>query len=216
MQQIHSVQDASQIANTSVLTAEKKKLQKLWLSRESNLAHKTALAQRTCLPALAPDTIRRAAREFSTHTATSTGGFAMRHFALVSDDAPTLVSQWFKCMEILGTIPQQLRHVLVLLIPKATTGLRPVGIFCALYRLWAKCLTAMAQSRENLNPRPLTNPICRHAVAVECGVGKGGETVSVWRDFAQYYESMEHHILQANAETFCFPLPVHRVAVSAC
>ena len=44
VQQIHSVQDASQIANTSVLTAEKKKLQKWWLSRESNLAHKTALA----------------------------------------------------------------------------------------------------------------------------------------------------------------------------
>ena len=37
VQQIHSVQDASQNANTSVLTAEKKKLQKLWLSRESNL-----------------------------------------------------------------------------------------------------------------------------------------------------------------------------------
>ena len=47
---------------------------------------------------------------------------------------------------------------------------------------------------------------------MECGVGQGEETVSVWCDFAQ---RMEHHILQANAETFCFPLPVLRVAVSA-
>ena len=60
---------------------------------------------RPVLPALAPDTIRRAAREFSTYTATSTDGFAMRHFALLSDDALTLVSQLFKCMEMLGTIP---------------------------------------------------------------------------------------------------------------
>ena len=150
MQLIHSVQDALQIANTSVLTAEKKKLQKLWLSRESNLAHKTALAQRTCL-----HTIRRAAREFSTYTATSTDGFAMRHFALLSDDALTLVSQLFECMEMLGTtIPHQLRYVLVVLIPKATTGFRSIGIFCALHRLWAKCRTAMAQAWENLNPRP--------------------------------------------------------------
>ena len=51
---------------------------------------------------------------------------------------------------------------------------------------------------------------------MECGVGQGEETVSVWREFAQFYERMEHHILQANAETFCFPLPVLRVAVSAC
>ena len=50
---------------------------------------------------------------------------------------------------------------------------------------------------------------------MECGVGQGEETVSVWCDFARFYERMEHHILQANAETFCFPLLVLRVAVSA-
>ena len=81
-----------------------------------------------------------------------------------------------------------------LFIPKATTGLRPIGIFCALYRLWAKCHTAMAQSWENLNLRPyfpaskgsaVTDPIWTHAVVVDCGVGQGEETVSFWRDFAQ-------------------------------
>ena len=158
----------------------------------AGVTRKTALAQRTCPPALAPDTIRRVAREFSTHTATSTDGFAMRHFALLSDDALALVSQLFECMERLGTIPQHLRCVLVVLISKATTGLRPIGIFCALYRLWAKCRTAMAQSWEDLNPRPyfaasrgraVTDPIWRHAVAVECGVGQGDEAVSVWMDF---------------------------------
>ena len=94
----------------------------------------------------------------------------------------------------------------------------------ALCRLWAKCCTTMAQSLENLNPRPyfaaskgrvVTDPIWRHAVAVGCGVGQGDETVSVWRDFAKFYDRMEHHILQANPETFCFPLLVLRVAVSA-
>ena len=216
VQHIHSVQGASLIANTSVLTAEKKKLQELLLSRESNLAHTTTLAQRTCLPALAPATIRRAAREFSTYTGTSTDGFAMRHFALLSDDALTLASQLFECMEMLGTIPQQLRCILVVLIPKATTG--------ALHRLWAKCRTAMAQTWENLNPRShsaaskgraVTDPIWRHAAAVECGVDQGNGTDSDWRDFAQFYECMEHHMLQANAETFCFPLPVLRVALPA-
>ena len=141
--------------------------------------------------------------------------FAMRHFALLSDDALTLASQLFECMEMLGTIPQKLRYVLVVLIPKATTGLRPIGIFWALCRLWAKCCTTMAQCFAASKGRAVTDPIWRHAIAVECGVGQGDETVSVWRDVAQFYERMEHHILQANAETFCFPLPVLRVAVSA-
>ena len=158
VQHIHSVQCASLIANTSVLAAEKKKLQELWMSRESSSAHGTTLTQRTCLPTLAPDTIRRAAREFSTHTATSTDGFAMRHFAPVSDAALVLVSQLFECTEALGTIPQELRCVLVVLIPKATTGLRPTGIFCALYRLWAKCRPAIAQEWENLHTRSFFAP----------------------------------------------------------
>ena len=77
-----------------MLAAEKKKLKELWASGESNFVHRITLAQRTCLSAFVPDTIRRAAREFSTHTATSTAGFAVRHFALLSDDALTLASQF--------------------------------------------------------------------------------------------------------------------------
>ena len=106
------------------------------MSRALRLVHKIPLPQRACLPALAPDTTRRAARDFSTRTATSTDGFSVRHFALLSDDALALVSHLFTCMEALWTIMQQLRFVLVVLIPKATSGLRPIGIFCAFYRLW--------------------------------------------------------------------------------
>ena len=95
-----------------------------------------------------------------------------------------------------------------------------MGIFCAL-PLVGKVSHGHGAILEDLNPRPyfaaskgraVTDPIWRHAVAVECGVGQGEETVSVWRDLAQFYEHKEHHILQANAETFCFPLPVLQVA----
>ena len=165
------------------------------MSRDLSCEHEIPLAHRACLPALAPDVIRRAARDISTHTAASTDGFSMRHFALLSDDALALVSQLFACMEALGTIPQKLRFVLVVLIPKATSGLRPIGIFCALCRLWAKCRTVLAQAWEDLHPRPyfaaskgraVIDPVWRHAAAVECGAVREQETVSVWRDFAQF------------------------------
>ena len=67
------------------------------------------------------------------YTATSTDGFAMRHIALLSDDALTLASQLFECMDMLGTIPQQLRYVLVVLIPKANNGFEAHwNLLCAL------------------------------------------------------------------------------------
>ena len=224
VQQIHSVKEVSRIANTSVLAAEKQKLQQLWMSRDSRCAHSIPLAHRACMLALAPDVIRRAARDFSTHTAASTDGFSMRHFALLSDSALALVAQLFTCMEALGTLPQQLRFVLVVLFPKATAGLRPIGVFCALYRLWAKCRTVSAQAWEDLHPRPyfaaskgraVTDPVWRHAAAVECRAASEQETVSVWRDFAQFYERKEHQILERNAFTFHFPLPVLRVSLAA-
>ena len=45
---------------------------------------------------------------------------------------------------MLGTIPQQLRYVLVVLIPKATTGLRPIG-----------------RNLHRGSPKTLTCPFCR-------------------------------------------------------
>ena len=57
------------------------------MSRDLSCVHEVPLAQRACLPALAPDVIRRAAHDFSTRTAASTDGFSMRHIALLSDDA---------------------------------------------------------------------------------------------------------------------------------
>ena len=89
---------------------------------------------------------------------------------------------------------------------------------------WRSVEPAMAQTWENPAPqiffaaskrRAVTDPIWIHAAVVECGVDRGEETVSVCRDFAQLYVRMEHHILQANRETFGSPLPVLRVAVSA-
>ena len=50
---------------------------------------------------------------------------------------------------------------------------------------------------------------------MENGDNRGQETVSLWRDFAQFDERMEDHILQNSAEIFGFLLLVLRVAVSA-
>ena len=64
---------------TRPCSLQREKSQELWPAREWSFVHRITLAQKTCLPALAPNTIRRAAREFSMHTAASTDCFAMRH-----------------------------------------------------------------------------------------------------------------------------------------
>ena len=79
----------------------------------------------------------------------------LRHVALLCDEALHTVTHLLAFMETLGNLPQQIRHVLGVLIPKATSGLRPIGVFSSLYRLWACCRTEIPQICVASTPAPV-------------------------------------------------------------
>ena len=142
---------------------------------------------------------------FFPHTAASTDGVLLRDFALLGDEALHTVALMFSCMETLETLPQQRRYVLVVLISKATSGMRSVCVFCALFRLWARCRTETNQLWEDLHPR------------LNFTASKGAQHeafVPVWRDFAQFYERIHHRVLWLYGRCSKFPLPLWRVAIS--
>ena len=76
--------------------------------------------------------IRRMAADFSPRTAASKDRFMLRHFKLLVGEALHTVGLQFACMEALGTLPQQIRYVHVVLVFKASSGLRPIGVSCAI------------------------------------------------------------------------------------
>eukprot|EP00972_Heterocapsa_arctica_P097083 14322770-Heterocapsa_arctica.AAC.1 len=73
-------------------------------------------------------------------------------------------------METLGTLPTQLRAVLMLLLAKPKGGFRPIGLFSSIYRLWAKARRPYAVAWEEAHWKPY----------FACGAGRGAED-TVWR-----------------------------------
>eukprot|EP00959_Pyramimonas_sp_CCMP1952_P183158 3829413-Pyramimonas_sp.AAC.1 len=57
-------------------------------------------------------------------------------------------------METSGMLPAQIAVVLMYLIPKVPVGVRPIGVFCAPYRVWAKARRPIANEWEKRNARP--------------------------------------------------------------
>ena len=74
---------------------------------------------RAHLPLLDLCVIRTMAADFSPHR---TDGFLLRHFSLLCDAALHTVALLFACVEALGALSQQIRYVLVVVIPKTTSG----------------------------------------------------------------------------------------------
>eukprot|EP00959_Pyramimonas_sp_CCMP1952_P157277 3288947-Pyramimonas_sp.AAC.1 len=52
-----------------------------------------------------------------------------------------------------GSLPFQLRAVIVAMLPKPSSGFRPIGVFPSLCRLWGKCRRGFAVQWGTANQR---------------------------------------------------------------
>eukprot|EP00959_Pyramimonas_sp_CCMP1952_P368000 7708654-Pyramimonas_sp.AAC.1 len=74
------------------------------------------------LPRLEPAFIRGVSSRYPVRSAQSVGGFHMKHYSWLTDDALSEVSLLFSLVEILSTLPSQIRVVQVALLMKPTGG----------------------------------------------------------------------------------------------
>ena len=77
------------------------------------------------------------------------------HFALLDDDALVVIGLMFQLMECIGCPPKQLSFLLVVLIPKGLgkVGYRPIFLFTALYKTWARARNFWASKLLIANDR---------------------------------------------------------------
>ena len=100
--------------------------------------------------ALPPPTIaevRKASCSFRAGTAQSRDGIHVRHWELLSDAAFEVLVTLVMCWDQFALLPSALLFFLVVLLPKAV-GWRPIAIFTAFYRLWAKLRRPVAEKWE--------------------------------------------------------------------
>jgi len=105
------------------------------------------------LDPLWPDALRRSAMSFPVGTGKGADNVAPRAFARLSDDALRALAAILRCAELVGGWPCLFLLVLIVLLPKADGGRRPIGLFVATVRIWARARADVARRWEALNAR---------------------------------------------------------------
>eukprot|EP00959_Pyramimonas_sp_CCMP1952_P207725 4344950-Pyramimonas_sp.AAC.1 len=123
-------------------------------------------------------------------------------------------------METSGLLPAQIAVVLMYLNPKVPVGVRPIGVFCAPYRVWAKASRPIANDWEKRNARfyfaaGAGDTARRQLLRAEGEVARDHTSANLIWDFVKYYETLPLGQLQQRCHQHDFPLAVSRVVIAA-
>ncbi len=175
------------------------------------------------LPRPTPAQLRAAAMSFSAVTMVAFDGFALRHYALMSDVALGFIADFIEILEITGELPPQLGLTAMPLIEKARGGHRAVASLVGLYRLWARLRKPIVGEWESRHERPYLaagkgkSPqatVWRQACRSEAAVGRGMCSGTVLWDMASFFEAIKRVPLWHRARKLGFPLTILKVALT--
>jgi len=105
------------------------------------------------LPPLTVAAIRSASNSFPVGTGVGAEHVAPRALARLSDHALRGLCAVLMAAELLGRWPSIAALVLIVLLPKPDGGRRPIGLFPAIIRVWARARSHVARAWEAEHPR---------------------------------------------------------------
>ena len=108
------------------------------------------VGSRTLPPVTAQD-IRTAAFSFPASTGLGADNISPRALLRLSDDALTSLAVHMTKMETCGEWGEALNLVLIVLLTKSDGGLRPIGLFPTVIRVWMRARVAQARAWEAAN-----------------------------------------------------------------
>ena len=128
-------------------------------------------------------------------------------------------------IELLGIFPTTTQNLLVALIGKDSGGHRPIGLFRALFRVWAKARQHVwAEWERKADPdhifgaganRGATDIVWRQAFRNEVACASDEHAISVLIDLAKCYEHVRHIRLALEAKSLDFPMVLLRITIRA-
>ncbi len=178
---------------------------------------------RCALPKPSVGDLRQASRAFCADTAVAYDGFAMRHYALLSDAGLAALSDIMIAMEAIGRMPPQLNAVLMPMIGKDRGGYRAITLTTSLYRLWGRVRRPFSQDWEARHDRPflaagkgrrVQDVVWRQLLRAEAGSGKGLASAAILWDLASFYDTVNRAKLWRLVRLHDYPLPIARLAMS--
>ena len=143
---------------------------------------------------------------------------------MLSDEGLEVLALLYELLERVGHLPSQQRFLTIFLLGKPSGGTRPIGLFTAFYRLWAKVRQedAAAWAADNDMPffaagkgRSTTDPVWRQSVRNQLSKSYKQHVASLCWDFRKFYETVSHERMIQQAEKHGYPLALAKVAVNA-
>ena len=204
---------------------------KLWKaapSRATNCATSWAQQQRhpmDTLPPLEESHILRASASFKTRTSVI-DGWHPKHMASMSKACRAALAQVFNQAEEAGDFPASQAQLVVKLLPKQAGGVRPIGLFRGLFRLWSRCRQNVARAWQagkakdlqqwNMLPgRQIGDACWRAMVRARCLLQAGKHCVEINWDIHKCFEHVQHHLLVSFARQLGFSLTILQISLSS-
>jgi len=125
----------------------------LWDERKSYDAACDPVGTEALQPLL-PWALRQSSLTFPIGTGCGADNISPRAFARLSGELITTLCVILTALELLGDWPTFLNLVVIVLLPKPDGGRRPIGLFPAVIRLWARARAQAARAWEAMHAMP--------------------------------------------------------------
>ena len=116
---------------------------------------------------------------------------------LLCDGALDSLAALMEAMEWCSSLPEQVEMVTIILLVKPVGGLRPIGLYPSVYRLWARLCRRECRAWELAHRRDYfacsvkcscIDPVWRQGVRAEASASGGSAAYVLW-DGVKFYES---------------------------
>ena len=212
--------EGSQMSRSQHLDSEVSQRSSLW--KEDAGGQPPVYPPVPLLPPLLPSQLSAASQSFKRATC-ALGGFHPRHIALLSDSALRALASLLEAAEAAGVLPDQISDILIVLIPMVSGGLRPIGWYHSIFRVWIKSRMHLVKAWEETatancgfgaeEGKSPIDIVWRHSFGAECAHSTGGFFGCILWDLLKCYEKVDHHLLVAAARRHGYPLAVLRLCI---
>ena len=201
---------------SAVLEGELERLEALWDSTDLPLEDWKWEGELT-LGEINPAEVRGAARSFPCSSCSTWDGFHPRHFAMLTDSQLQVIVLLLYSIEARRAFPKELRALIAVLILKLKgnkASHRTLGIFPALYRLWARIKRRKLQAWELEHQLPFlawqkgsscVEVVYRQSLLAESHRAEGLITAAFLWDLSDFYEHINRAKLCKSATALGMP-----------
>eukprot|EP00973_Karenia_brevis_P025146 3467985-Karenia_brevis.AAC.1 len=173
---------------------------------------------------LMPNAIVAAATSFPTGTGLGADNISPRAFCRLSAQALVALAVLFTAFEKHGRWCDTLNLVLIVLLPKAAGGFRPIGLFPTLIRVWMRARYGLAKAWQATNSLPVTfggvgksaqHAAWQAAMTAECAALEHLDHLQALLDLVKAFETVPHFILVRCAAARGYPMALLRLSIAS-